>query len=360
MKRLMFFGSLSLLLLGLGLWTGAAVAQTGITLDYPNGGGTVLYGVDGTNIVGTANSLPGGFLYNGSTFTGIADPLAGTLGSSPIGISGNIIVGQYYDSSDFSHGFVYNLSTSAFTTLDDPLAANGSNGTFANGISGNNIVGHYCGSSVNSNGFIYNLSTSAYTTLDDPNAPHTPSLGGTAADAISGNNVVGVYYDSADHSHGFLYNISTKQYTTLDDPLAVGNTSASGVDGNTVFGEYADTSGYYSLFLYDIPTATYTTLNIDLPGPIWESGGISGNTIVGTYSDPVTDYGHGFVATIPEPNALTLLAAGAVGLAVYSWRRNQKRISLVGERNLSGQDEADGPAILSMPSRWTQSARKAA
>ena len=59
-------------------------------------------------------------------------------------------------------------------------------------------------------GFVYNLSTSAYTTLDDPYAAQDQNLKGTGAEAISGNNVVGIYYDSAGDGHGFLYNISTK------------------------------------------------------------------------------------------------------------------------------------------------------
>ena len=96
------------------------------------------------------------------------------------------------------------------------------------------------------------------------------------------------------------------------------------------------------LFLYNISTATYTTLNIDLPGPIWMSGGISGNTIVGTYGDPVTNYGHGFMATIPEPSTISLLGMGAIGLLGYGLRRRwQKRITA----------SEDSPALRIVASR---------
>ena len=54
------------------------------------------------------------------------------------GISGGNIVGFYYDSNPTPHGFLYNGST--YTTIDDPLAVFG---TFASGIDGNNIVGSY-------------------------------------------------------------------------------------------------------------------------------------------------------------------------------------------------------------------------
>jgi hypothetical protein len=366
MNRLISFGKLPLLMLGLGFCSGAAVAQTYITLDYPGGFGTVLSGVDGNNIVGTDNSLPGGFLYNGSTFTSISDPLAGSQGTSPAGISGNNVVGCYYDPTGNLHGFIYTVSTSAYTTLNDPSAPSSTSGgivgTVTTGISGNNVVGFYWDSSDTAQGFLFNLSTSAYTTLRDPFAAYNQFPEGTCPEGISGNYVAGLYRDSADRCHGFVYNIANKSYTTLDDPLVGGQmiTTVTGIDGDTVFGCYTDTSNYYQPFLFDILTDTYTTLNSDPWGPIWLTGGISGNTIVGTYTDS-NDISHGFVATIPEPSTLALLGVWAMGLAVYGlWRRKQERISLVGEPTLSGQDETDGPAILSMPFRWTETARKAA
>ena len=110
MKRLIFSGKLSLLLLGLGLWSGGAVAQTFTTLDYPVGIDTQLNGIDGNNIVGTANALPGGFLYNGSIFTGIADPLGVSGEGEPMAISGNNIVGSYADSGGTGHVYLYGNS----------------------------------------------------------------------------------------------------------------------------------------------------------------------------------------------------------------------------------------------------------
>jgi hypothetical protein len=59
----------------------------------------------------------------------------------------------------------------------------------------------------------------------------------------------------------------------------------------------------------------------------------------------------------PEPSTLTLLSVGVVCLAGYAWRRRQKR---TGKSTLPDQDESEGPSILSMPTRWTEAARRAA
>jgi hypothetical protein len=78
----------------------------------------------------------------------------------------------------------------------------------------------------------------------------------------------------------------------------------------------------------------------------------------------VLDHNSQFAVT-PEPSTLALLAAGAIGLVGYrSLRRRRKRCLTVAEEPTRCDDENDlqddGPAILSMPSRWAESARRAA
>jgi hypothetical protein len=131
-----------------------------------------------------------GFLYNGSTYSSIADPLGWRTEAN--GISGSNIVGTYYDASGNLHGFLFNGST--YTTLDDPL---GVKGTQAWGISGTDIVGNYYDSSGESHGFLYNGST--YTTLDTLLGNGTQVY---AVFGIDGNNIVGCYSDSSG-DHGF-------------------------------------------------------------------------------------------------------------------------------------------------------------
>ncbi len=68
----------------------------------------------------------------------------------------------------------------------------------------------------------------------------------------------------------------------------------------------------------------------------------------------------------PEPSVFVLLVVGAVGLLGYvSWRRWLKRsLSLAAVPTISSDDETDsqenGPAIQSLPSRWTEGVRRAA
>ena len=196
--------TLSLALLGAAA---SVQAQTYTTLDNPAGtGGTYAYGISGNNIVGWYANSSGwqlGFLYNGSTYTTLTDPLSvqSTMhgpvpnGNYAYGISGNNTVGLYYWNAPVNgvngySGFLYNGST--YTTLSDPLSIS----TSAQGIDGNNIVGYYQDSSFNNYGFLYNGST--YTTVDDP-----LGVKGTEVLGVDGNNVVGTYFDSSDVSHGF-------------------------------------------------------------------------------------------------------------------------------------------------------------
>jgi hypothetical protein len=138
----------------------AGVADTFTTVDYPGGDYTTsLRGIDGDNYIGNNNSVPGGFLYDGTTFKTILDPLSANGMTWPYGISGGTVVGTYADSKDRYHGFVYDGST--YTSLPEfSLASSGSfEGTSAMAICGSNIVGNY---TTNPGGASYNLVTHGF------------------------------------------------------------------------------------------------------------------------------------------------------------------------------------------------------
>ena len=129
--------------------------------------------------------------------------------------------------------------------MNDPSGAS----TTAYGISGNNIVGVYKDSN-NQHGFLYNMTTLSYASLDDPFA--NASQGGTYALCISSNVIGGFYYDSGGHTHGFIYDMTTTKYTTVDYPLAV-STQVGGVDGANIVGYYNDSGGHAHGFIATPP-----------------------------------------------------------------------------------------------------------
>jgi hypothetical protein len=274
------------------------------TLDVPNPNyyWTIATGISADNIVGwyTDGTEAHGFLYANGNYTTLDNPKAyvsgyptympdvgyGPLlsdsqfdawgGTFPTGICGTNIVGWYFDTNSFTHGFLYNGRT--YTTLDDPL---GLGSTYALGIDGGNIVGFYTDTNNSSHGFLYNGST--YATLDDPNG-----VGSTFAQGISGTNIVGCYVDKTGGNHGFIYN--SKTYTTLDFPgsLGGGSTYAQGISSNTVVGWYIDSFNKIYGFAYNLGEGSVDagrpTINITAP----TSGQLMTNalaTVVGTASD---------------------------------------------------------------------------
>ena len=83
--------------------------------------------------------------------------------------------------------------------------------------------------------------------------------------------------------------------------------------------------------------------------------GVLGNSTSGTidgYSANLAVQGDDLVLDVsptPEPSTLALLAAGALGLLVYGWRRRATRTA-----KPAAFDQEDAPAILSFPSQASQ------
>ncbi len=290
-----------------------AGTYTFTTLDNPLGvKGTQLHGICGNNIVGSyydASNDSHGFLYNGSNYMTI-DPPSAALGTTGMGgISGNNIVGSYRDASNIAHGFIYNISTSNYTTFDNPLTVDLTAGC---GISGTNIVGYFgygqFGGPVGAtgyNGFLYNGST--FTTID-----HPLGVRGSFCFGIDGNNIVGTWGDASGHNHGFLYDGLT--FITIDDPLGANDTWLNGISGNTIVGFYTAASGIGHGFLYSISTSNYTTFDCPLGVNSKGASGMSDKKIVGSYWD-ASGNSHGYLAT-PMPETATGTAVLTNGFVV--------------------------------------------
>lgn len=251
------------------------------------------------------------------TFTTLDDPL-GAQGTFAYGVSGNTVVGYYMDSSGDAHGFTYNIPTATFTTVNAPGSVN----TYFFGISGSTIVGETA-----AGGFQYNGST--FTTVTGPsNAPATPH-------GTSGSTVVGIYQNRSGATEGFSYNGSG--YTVVTDPLAPNvsfqGTYALGVSGNTVVGYYGGTVDHGFTF----NGLTYMTLDDPLGTQGSTAWGISGGNIVGYYVDG-NFVDHGFVydgvgfTTLDDPlggdgDLLGTMALGISGDAVVGVYRDANNVA---------------------------------
>ena len=276
------------------------------TLNAPVGADTILNGIDNGNIVGSyydgsnGNPLVRSFLYNSNNWIYLDAP--GAHYTDAKAISGTKIVGAYR-TGDYTigqpqhHGFIYENGT--WTTLSE-------SGAEAYGIDGNNIVGS------NGSSFLYNGST-----YDFFNSPYNSGpYSGSGATGISGNTIVGYDWGS-NGQNGYIKTGSN--YNLLQMPGAY-STEPQDIQGNLIVGFVMMDNNYSSRkgFLYD--GSNWTLL--EMPGSTATSAnGIDGNTIVGEYVDS-SGATNGFILTIPEPSALSLLAVGLGGLAMIRSRRS--------------------------------------
>ncbi len=65
---------------------------------FTNTTGNIAWSISGTNIVGNFTDSTGnhGYFYSGGVYVTLNDPLATSAGTSPRGVSGNQVIGQYY------------------------------------------------------------------------------------------------------------------------------------------------------------------------------------------------------------------------------------------------------------------------
>jgi hypothetical protein len=267
-------------------FTGSLQAITWTTLDNPRAHETMLSDIDGSNILSSYGDL---YNLDNKTWTQISLPHP-TTSTWFEGISGNNIVGHYINnpedgSGDYKmHGFLYNLDSQTFTTLD----LSGMGDTFIYAIDGFNIAGSDVPSEEASRGFLYNLTSQTLTTPANP-------WGDIFISGIYGNNLVGQYGDGMSY-HGFLYDNGS--WTTLDLPEVI-----TGIGGRKV----VTNVGFYNL-----DSRTFVPLAFPGADYTWIEG-IDGDNIVGFYTD-ASGVNHGFLAVIPEPASAVFLVLG-VGLA---------------------------------------------
>lgn len=282
----------------------------------------------------------------------------GAVNTWPEDIHDELIVGRYQDNSSVIHGFVYDGST--YSSLDFP----GSLYTTLNGTDGTNIVGAYYGSAFRLRGFLFD--GNSFATIAPPDTS-TTLFNGAGANGVDGRTIVGSYYDTSGKSGGFVFDGSiyakfglstdgTYAPEDIEDGKIVGDcfgqgprhgflydgettlslfhpdagplgTIATGVFGDRIVGYYyQDSPSVKHSFIYE--QGGYRTYDVPASlGDDTEIRGIHGDKIVGFYIGTSGAY-YGFVAIIPEPHTLQLLATACLSYLVV----RRRAISALGRR----------------------------
>jgi hypothetical protein len=275
------------------------------TFDVPGATHTWIDGIDGANIVGSFDDGAGvkGFQYNRQTeaFTILQAPSADwTL---PLAISNGTVVGSIGSNSSYvRNGFAYYSASNSWSLLNPPQGVQ--NDLEAYGIDGANIVGG------TGSGMSFILNGSNWTFFNSPFGT------ASSAEGISGSKIVGRYYNIGVNGGGGY--INENDNWTLLNVAGATETVPRDVDGNLIIGQYRMGDWTTRSFLFD--GANWTYLDAPSANSTWAYG-VDGNTIVGSYND-TSDVSHGFILTVPEPSALSLLAVGLGGLAMMRRRRS--------------------------------------
>lgn len=279
------------------------------TFDVPGATHTWIDGIDGENIVGSFDDGTGikGFQYNRQTEAFNILQAPGPDWTVPLAISNGTIVGSLVGSTAFSrNGFAYFSASNSWSLLNPPDGLQ--NAFEAYGIDGANIVGG------TGSGMSFVLNGSNWTFY---NSPYGTS---SSAEGISGDKIVGSYTNfGAGYPTQGGY-IKENDNWTLLNVAGARDTVPRDIDGNIIVGEFrlGDWNAGSRGFLFNGAEWTY----LDAPsGKSTFAFGVDGNTVVGSYYD-ASDVSHGFILTVPEPSAFSLLAFGLGGLAMIRRRRS--------------------------------------
>jgi hypothetical protein len=275
------------------------------TFDVPGATHTWIDGIDGETIAGSFydGSTTKGFLYNRQTevLNILQSPSADwTL---PLAISNGTVVGSIGSNSSYvRNGFAYYSGSNSWSLLNPPQGVQ--NDLEAYGIDGANIVGG------TGSGMSFLLNGSNWTFFNSPFGT------ASSAEGISGDKIIGRYYNIGMNGVGGY--IKENDNWTLLNVAGATETVPRDVDGNIIIGQYRMGDWTTRSFLFD--GANWTYLDAPSANSTWAFG-IDGNTIVGSYND-TSDVSHGFILTVPEPSAFSLLAVGLGGLAMIRRRRS--------------------------------------
>jgi hypothetical protein len=163
-----------------------------------------------------ANGVAHGYTYDIATAAFTQIDVAGATSTTTTGINNAGVISGIDVVGGVTEGFVDDAGT--ITQLTGP---SGATTTQAFGLNNEGqVVGDYVDAAGNTHGFVYDIATGTYTTIDDPNEG---TVGGVTSTVVNGINdqgqLVGFYTDAAGNVDGML---ATLQATvqTVTDPTA--------------------------------------------------------------------------------------------------------------------------------------------
>ena len=301
--------------------------STVLTFNGSNGSnplGGLILDPNGKTLYGTTSEYPGNGLGYGTIFSVNTDGTgfknlhsfvqSGTASYWPfcnLTQSGSVLFGMTDGGGSSNKGTIFSMNTDG-TGFETLLSFSGTNGNGPNHCSltlcESTLYGMTWGGGVNQLGNIFSIST------DGTGFKNLYSFSGP---------------DGQQPNGGLVLEDSTLYGTTPYGGIG------SGLGNGTIFSINTDGSGFRDFCL--------SSSSARNPGGLTPSGlvlygcdqGLGGNG----------NYGNVFALTLPEPSTFGLLAAGAIGLVGYVWRRRAARTS-----KPAALDQQDAPAILSFPS----------
>jgi uncharacterized repeat protein (TIGR03803 family) len=394
-----------------GTASNGGTSNDGAVFSIPVGGGTPA--VLGPFSASSGFSSSGSLTLIGSTLYGTAGNGGasgyGTVFSIPVGGGTPTALGSFnYSNGEHPYGSLTLIGSTLYGTTLQGGAGGGYGAVFSIPVGGGTPTA--LGSFKGSNGFgpsggLTLIGSTLYGTTNEGGAKgdgtvfSIPVGGGTPTDlgSFSGSNgqtpeggltligstLYGTTYQGGASNDGTVFSIPVGG----GSPTAVGSFNGSNgsnpraslalsADGSTLYGttQLGGAGGDGTVFSIPVGGGTPTALvSFNGGNGEWSLGDLTlsadGSTFYGTTEiGGANNDGTVFALTLPtpEPAALALLGAGAIGLAGYvSWRRRRRpALTRAGEAIVSSGGGPDlqegGPAILSLPSRRAEAKRRAA
>lgn len=313
-------------------------------LDYPGEQQTIIHGIVGDDVYGSAvgRNKDGSLNFHNFIFNLPTRQFLkiGKIDFTRItGCSGDIFVGFYYTPKGV-HSFIYNHKIQTYTHFDSLLAnrlgKQNIQSTLITGISGNTVFGVYGGIDKMNHGFIYDLDRPKAITFDEPSAGYADLfVNGTCIVAISNGAIIGWYGDAKVVTHGFIYDRTKQKFTTFDAPGVINNkyqgTMISSISGPNICGWYSQKLalaaawnkiqlkylnplwwGFNPIsdqivcgFIYNLQNQRFISINPPLEMDTSDVTQISGNLAIGNWVDS-NDITYGFVYNLSSGEQIPL------------------------------------------------------